>query len=390
MHRETQLLLVIVFAFGTMPSSTSKAALAASEDTQTYVLFNNQQAMPVYAAGTIDEDVSYTFMQIPLPAETANSFPNLLNNINHAVVSFYDGRQPFLWGTQIWDVPAIPGGTSCLYLGLNQSDQVVGGCFRAYASWPYHVPPLVPFVWEPGMKLPQALKRLPGDHYSSAWDISNSGRVVGNSGRYAGDKEEQDGVVWSSPAATPVPLKALPGATVTSAFALTEGGIIVGFSGLGFVDQWGAFWSSANAEPVRLPRLGGVYAVPLSVNEDGLVVGESDDSDGSTHAVLWAEDNGNWVITKLAPGYPFSVAMSINNSGQIVGYLLTEQGEYHAVLWQPKAGGYEMMDLSAIVPGWFFDEAFSINDAGVIAVEGYRDDDPAMTFLPGLLLPKEQ
>jgi hypothetical protein len=79
----------------------------------------------------------------------------------------------------------------------------------------------------------------------------------------------------------------------------------------------------------------------------------------------------------------------MNDSKQIVGLVVTDLGEVHAALWQPKAdGGYDMIDLSSVIPGWFIDEAFDINDAGVIAVEGFQYNDPSSTYLPGLLFPE--
>jgi hypothetical protein len=333
----------------------------------------------------------YTFELIPPPGALSNSYPFKVNILNHSLVRFYDRQPGFLWdGSQTVGLPKIPGGMTCLNMGLNDRDQVVGGCFRAEGSWDAHVPPFVPAIWNPGNSRPQALKWLPGDHYGAGWDINNSGMIAGNSGRYAGTNEQQDAVVWRSANAAPKRLKPVPGMVITNAFALTEGGAVAGFSGSSFDEQWGAYWANPDAEPVQLPRLDGIYAVAESLNETGQIVGVSEDA-GTCQAVLWEKSDGVWTVTRLAPESVYSEATSINNSGQIVGLYMTDLGEFHAVLWQPKAeGGFSRIDLSSAIPGWFFDEAFSINDAGVIAVEGIAYEDPSMTYQPGLLFPAEE
>ena len=153
------------------------------------------------------------------------------------------------------------------------------------------------------------------------------------------------------------------------------------------------FWADAGAEPVLLPAPGGSsYAIARSINESGKIAGWVNDTDayGMSYAALWIKSAGGRDLTVLPmPGCQQSIALSINDAGQIVGLAVTDLGEFRAALWQPKSdGSYEMIDLSSIVPGWFFDEAFCINDAGVIAVGGFQSDDPTMTYLPGLLFPE--
>jgi hypothetical protein len=132
-------------------------------------------AFSLVASGTASAESDpdpFTFSPIPLPGEIANSYANKISNLNHVVVRFYDGTPALLWtDTETWNLPQVPGSMSCIDLGLNDDDSVVGGCFRAENNWDHHTPPLVPNFWKPGMRRPLNMQWLPGDHHSAASTI---------------------------------------------------------------------------------------------------------------------------------------------------------------------------------------------------------------------------
>lgn len=115
----------------------------------------------------------------------------------------------------------------------------------------------------------------------------------------------------------------------------------------------------------ELPSLNGTSARAWDINDDGVVVGESNWSGGlGTHAVFWTEQGGSWVATDLGTfGGAFSQAFGINSQGEITGVsATTNQQSTFLYLPQPAYGlPAGMHDVTPQVTGDFCDD---INDKG--------------------------
>lgn len=158
-----------------------------------------------------------------------------------------------------------------------------------------------------------------------------------------------------------------------------------------------------------LGTLGGTWSHPLSVNQSGQVVGDSDNG-VEVHAFLYTSgamndlgtlqghhysvgldvNNAGWVVGNsaflnapqygdttrpvlfrngtvtylgsLSGGDNYGQAMGINNAGQVVGISRRQDGATHAFLW---SGGV-MTDLGSL-GGYGFSHAYSINEVGQVA-----------------------
>jgi uncharacterized membrane protein len=209
---------------------------------------------------------------------------------------------------------------------------------------------------------PVALKPLPGNANSAAYDVSDDRVAVGESdlagstvavawmapdasptelrlgalappavayaihgGRIAGEATTAAGalvaVLWSSATAEAVVLGALPGGTSSAAYAMA-GDWVVGESTDGDGNKRGAVWSIAGAGAAGAPRSlaplpGHVASVAYGVNADGRIVGESHGPGGASHAVAWSLDGLG------VPGAPTDLgaggANAISQRGRIAG-----------------------------------------------------------------------
>jgi probable HAF family extracellular repeat protein len=133
---------------------------------------------------------------------------------------------------------------------------------------------------------------------------------------------------------------------------------------------------------------GGSNSWAYGINDNGQVVGESDESPilnpnlnpnfrlksfslFGTHAFLWTEGIGMVDLGHLGGG--FSRALAINNNAVVVGNSTVINGAHHAFRWT-QAGG--MIDLNTVLPrnsGWVLLAAWDINDKGQITGEGLHN-----------------
>lgn len=95
----------------------------------------------------------------------------------------------------------------------------------------------------------------------------------------------------------------------------------------------GAFWvydptgKQSGYEAIDLGTLGGRWARPMALNDNGQVVGYSETADGRTHAFLW--DNG--VMRDVSGHFNLAWAQVITNSGRIGG--IAVDNAIHVFVW---------------------------------------------------------
>jgi probable HAF family extracellular repeat protein len=126
------------------------------------------------------------------------------------------------------------------------------------------------------------------------------------------------------------------------------------------------FCGAAPAGHVRyritdLGTLGGDFTEPFDVNNNGQVVGETNDAAFNFRAFLWQDGRMRDLGTL---GGPEARSLGINDRGQIVGQ--SETGEVGrsnvGFLWDNGT----MRDLGTLTPGQGFSTANAVNDAGQI------------------------
>jgi chitinase len=174
-------------------------------------------------------------------------------------------------------------------------------------------------------------------------------------------------------------LSALMGKNFGIAYDINNTGQIVGVTGA--QNGYHAFLYSGGTM-TDLGTLGGWLSVARGINDAGQIVGYSLTADWKMHAFLY--DNGQMIdLGTLAGNY--SYAYGINNSGQIVGVTTFTQGtQFHAFLYD----NGEMIDLGTL--GGDLSAGRGINDAGQIVgislTSGGQDhafllDPPGQAFL---------
>lgn len=117
--------------------------------------------------------------------------------------------------------------------------------------------------------------------------------------------------------------------TNSSANGINAAGQIVGRSDTSAGTNHAVRWDSGVISD--LGTLGGNNSSASAINDAGKIVGSANLVDGTQHAVLW--DSGTIVDLGTLGGDANSFATAINNNGQIVGYS-TANGIQRAVLWE--------------------------------------------------------
>ncbi len=115
-----------------------------------------------------------------------------------------------------------------------------------------------------------------------------------------------------------------------------------------------------------LGTLGGDYSMSVAINPAGQAVGESDLTNGNTHAFLY--DGSMRDLGTL--GGTYSSASWLNARGDVCGVSSLTNGDDHGFFYT----GGKMYDLNTLLDstsaGWIVSGAWSMNDAGQIVGSG--------------------
>lgn len=220
---------------------------------------------------------------------------------------------------------------------------LVAGNIRETQAW----------TWSGGT--PALLPTLGGTQ-ASAYGVNDAGTVVGRSSTVDGQLRPTR---WDGGSAT-----ALPGTGGGSAMDINASGQIVGWAAFADPVLRPAIWNGQQV--TALPTLGGDSGIAMAINDQGMVVGNSNrEAGGARHATLWV---GNQAIALGTRGFS-SEAYGINNQGQVVGGNLTglgQGGRQFGVLWED-GEIFELNDfLGSYRSEWSVSLANDINDAGQI------------------------
>ncbi|MGA2435930.1 MAG: hypothetical protein ABSG25_11650 [Bryobacteraceae bacterium] len=198
---------------------------------------------------------------------------------------------------------------------------------------------------------------LPGDSYSYATGINNSGQVTGSSCNSTNHCE----AFLYSPGTGMTGLGFLPGYNTTSyATGINDSGQVVGYSvtSTGWNGEQAFLYSSGTGMTGLGFLPGGSFSYAYGINNSGQVVGSGDSSVGVRAFV----DSGGTGMTRLdldfLNGDYLLFAYGINDSGQVVG-----DGRFGGFLYSSGTG---VTWLGSIPGGLGSGEPTGINDSGQV------------------------
>jgi probable HAF family extracellular repeat protein len=168
-----------------------------------------------------------------------------------------------------------------------------------------------------------------GGPFSQALGINDAGAVVGSSSLGAFPDTRLRAFVWRSGVMTN--LGALAGGLRSEATAINQDGIIVGWSENSSGEMRAVRWKDGARR--NLGTLGGRNSQATAINVFGVIVGWSETASGHRHAFIWKDG----VMKDLGTmGGTFSTATGINRGGAVVGRstTATSGSKNHAFKWK--------------------------------------------------------
>ena len=251
-------------------------------------------------------------------SNTAEVFCFGVNNNGNVVGSArqVDGRQvAFFWSpadgfTALGDISTNADNGNVAY-AINDLDQVTGNLVVNKRGIIYHA-----FLWSPGMAHPRDLGVVDGGQYSSGNAINNLTRIVGGSYPLGGGARQP--MSWTKKMGMTL-IGMVDGSLYADAIDLNDGGQIIGLDQTGTSDL--AWYTAPGISLKFLKGLGGNVTYARGINQAGVIVGFSEDTTNTTHAVMWPTPASAPVVFATEAGN----AAAINNLGQIAGQAYFQQ-----------------------------------------------------------------
>lgn len=285
---------------------------------------------------------------------------------NNGEVGGTSGARAALYANgTVTNLGTLPGGTTSVGLGINNSGQVVGYSNTSGAERG--------FIYSGGVMTP--LGSLTGGS-SNAYGINDGGQAVGSSVASNGRLH----AVLYGPSGSPTDLGTL-GGPESHAYAISNNGQVAGYASalVTYIDAYGnpyvveethAFLHSGGVMNDLGKLSGATYSYAYGINNSGQVVG------WSGNAFLYS----GGIMTNLGTlsGWDISRAYGINDQGQVVGaaYIQDPLGPFYE---QPRAFIFDdgmMTNLNSLIDpgsGWTLQEARDINEFGQIVGWGLLD-----------------
>lgn len=231
---------------------------------------------------------------------------------------------------------------------INDNGKIVGALRPAFGITP---PDSLAFIWSHDTSL-QTLGTLGGGSY--AFDINNQGIVVGVSG-----DNNSTAFIWDSSNG----MRYLNTAISTgglwqliSGIAINDNGQIAGQGNFLTIENVPFFWNGVQIR--QIGSFGGSSTEALGLNNNGQVVGYSQDPNGQSKAFVWDEVNGIQDLNNFIQpnsGWVLESATGINDNGQIVGngtynglyrsFVLTPIREVTPVIFVPGIAGSVLKEI---------------------------------------------
>lgn len=268
----------------------------------------------------------------------------------------------FFWENGVMTDLGTLGGSRSFVGGINNSGQVVGGSETGEVTYDgspiYHS-----FRWSQSVGMTDLTPMRDSLISTRAEGINDAGQVIGST-------ENNNAFLWENGAITDLcQLRQScsvydinnSSQIVGSLEVVVDTECLYGESCHDITVQRAHIWE--NGRITDLGTLGDpqTSSYAFAINDLSQIVGEA-----NLHAVLWK----NRTITDLGTlGGKDSIALDINNLGQVVGRSATTSVN-HAFLWDNTNGMQDLNSLISANSGWLLSEARAINEAGQIVGSG--------------------
>jgi probable HAF family extracellular repeat protein len=270
----------------------------------------------------------------------------------------------FLWSSgTMQDLGVLDGGTFSTAYFISDSGEVTGQSLDSAGNY-------MPFLWTESTGM-IALPTLPGATYGFAGSITPQGVITGSSNSGANTSVIVP-IAWIKSGNTYriQKLPTLSGAQVTLCCYVNNHNEGAGLVVLDSGDYHGFLVKTTGAKDLgTLP--GGTLSNAQGINSSGVIAGYSNSSTSGSNffTVAW-DPSGKIHNLGTLPGGTTSGGYDVNDSNQIVGYSSTATSASDATIWTQKSG---MKDLNNMIPsnsGWVLALAIWINDSGQITGYG--------------------
>lgn len=215
-----------------------------------------------------------------------------------------------------------------------------------------------------------------GGPTTNAVGLNNAGQLTGATTVAGGN---QRAFVWRAGAGM-TDLGLLPGAYESAAAAINNVGVVTGYShGTPLTSPRAFRWSAAHGiqDIGSFTGGSGSFSVGNSLNDAGLISGNSDANDHDRHAFAWTRARGMLDIDTLGSSYSLPVAVA--GAGQVAGHYVVPKTDnlYHAFFWTA-ANGMRDIGTAGAVESFVLAMSPNAHIAGVINLA--RGDQHAMSW----------
>jgi probable HAF family extracellular repeat protein len=331
--------------------------------------------------------VNYSFSDMGGLSDLANPIHAYgINNLGQVVGGqrySAGGSSAVQWNGSTWTPLAnLAGSSDSDAWDINDSGQVVG------YSTPTGVDAAIPVRWDNGV--PTQLDSLvPGVNYDFPATINNSGQVYG----MYWDGAAVRPAIWAAGGTALTVLPTLGGSSGYVWYdAINEAGQMVAPTNTTGDDAVHAT-AYINSAIYDLGTLGGLNSEAAGINNSGQIVGVANNADETQRPVIW-NDYLSAPIELGTLGGAAGMALVINDNGLIAGWSDTADGESHITLWDHG----QIIDMTQFIPtelitaGWHSQQEgnnnsglsadwLGINNAGTIVTNLYDNADHAIPIM---------